>query len=76
MYKAKNMNIIMLHFKGSVSFEIFFFEIKDKNLLINKFFTESKNHFCFQVTNFYVFSNTIPLHHYITSSMTTIYGKG
>ena len=46
MYKAKNMNII-LHFKGSVSFKILFFEIKDKSLLINKFFTESKNHFPF-----------------------------
>ena len=47
MYKAKNMNIIILHFKGRVSFKILFFGIKDKNLLINKFFTESKNHFSF-----------------------------
>ena len=43
MYKAENMNIIILHFKGNVSFKILFFEIKDKNLLINKFFTEPKN---------------------------------
>ena len=41
------MNII-LHFKGSVSFKILFFEIKDKNLLIKKFSTESKTRF--QVT--------------------------
>ena len=47
MYKVKNMNIIILHFKGSVNFKISFFEIKDKNLLINKFFTESKNHLSF-----------------------------
>ena len=47
MYKAKNMNTIILHFKGSVSFQVLFFEIKDKNLLINKFFMESKNHFSF-----------------------------
>ena len=42
MYKAENMNIIILHFKGNVSFKILFFEIKDKNLLINKFFTEAQ----------------------------------
>ena len=27
-----------LHFSGSVSFQILFFQIKDKNLLISKFF--------------------------------------
>ena len=47
MYKAKNMNIIILHFKDTVSFQVLFFEIKDKNLVINKFFMESKNHFLF-----------------------------
>ena len=47
MYKAKNMNIIISHFKGDVSFKILFFEIKDKNLLINKFFKKSKNYFSF-----------------------------
>ena len=47
MYKAKNIIIIILHFKDSVSFKILFFFIKDKNLLINKFLTESKNHFWF-----------------------------
>ena len=42
MYKAKNMDIIILHRKGSESFKILFFETKDKTLLINKTFTESK----------------------------------
>ena len=45
MYKGKNMNTIILHSKGGASFKILFFEIKDKDLLINKFFTESKNYF-------------------------------
>ena len=51
MYKAKNMDIIILHRKGSESFKILFFETKDKTLLINKTFTESKIIFCFQVIN-------------------------
>ena len=59
MYKAKNMNII-LHFKGSVSFKILFFKIKDKNLLINKFFTESKNHFFFFLSYKPLFFQTQP----------------
>ena len=47
MYKAKNMNIIILHLNGNVSFKILFFEIKEQNLLINTSFTESKTHFSF-----------------------------
>ena len=47
MYKAKNMIIIISHFTGDVSFKILFFEIKDKDLLIKKFFTKSKNYFSF-----------------------------
>ena len=45
MYKAKNMKIIIMHFKGCVGFKILFFKIKDKEFLINKFFVESKSHF-------------------------------
>ena len=67
MCKAKIMNIIILHFKGSVSFKILFFEIKDKNLLINKFFMESKNHFSFSSCKpLFVFKyNPLTLLHYI-----------
>ena len=74
MYKAKNMNII-LHFKGSVSFKILFFKIKDKNLLINKFFTESKNHFFFffQVISLCFFKhNPLTLLHYIIHDYHTL----
>ena len=71
MYKAKNMNIIILHFKGSVSFKVLFFNIKDKNLLINKFFTESKNYFsfssyktlCFQTQPTYIITFIIHDYH-------------
>ena len=67
MYKAKNMNIIILHFKGSVSFKVLFFDIKNKNLLINKFFTESKYHFSFSsYKTLCVFKhNPLPSLHYI-----------
>ena len=75
MCKAKNMNIIILHFKGRVRFKVFFFEIKDKNLLINKFFKESKNHFLFSSYKPLCVFKATPLHHYITSLMTTINGK-
>ena len=66
MYKVKNMNIIIFDFKVSVSFKILFFKIKDKNLLINKVFTESKNHFSFsRYKLLYVFKHNplTALHH-------------
>ena len=49
MYKAKNMNIIILHV-GSVSFKILFFEIKDKNLRwLTSFYGIKKSFFVFKL---------------------------
>ena len=67
MYKAKNINIIILHFQGSVSFKTSVFEIKDKNLLTNKFFYGiKKSFFVFNYKPLCVFKhNPLISSHYI-----------
>ena len=63
MYKAKNIDIIILHFQGSVSFKISVFEIKDKDLLTNKFFYGIKKlFFIYNYKPLCVFKHS-PLYH-------------